>query len=74
MTGAVAWARANLFRDVRDTATTAVAGLVLAWIAYRALRFAVVTGRWEVVRDNLSLFLVGRYPSGDLWRVVVAVK
>ena len=70
---AVTWAKANLFRDARDTATTAVAGVVLAWITYRALRFAAVTGRWEVVRDNLSLFLVGRYPTDDLWRVVVAV-
>jgi len=70
---AVAWARTNLFRDRRDTATTVVAGAVLSWIAFRAVRFAAVTGRWEVVRDNLGLFLVGRYPADELWRVVVAV-
>lgn len=70
---AVTWARANLFRDRRDAITTVVAGAVVGWVVFRLLRFAIVTGRWDVVRDNLSLFLVGRYPVGDQWRVVVAL-
>lgn len=67
---AVAWARRNLFRTARDSATTVVAALVVGWAVYKAVRFVVSTGRWEVVRTNLSLFLVGRYPADDLWRVV----
>lgn len=67
------WARENLFRNRRDAVTTLVAGLIVGWAAFRALRFVLVTGRWEVVRTNLNLFLVGRYPRDDLWRVVVAV-
>jgi general L-amino acid transport system permease protein len=73
MTSAAAWARGHLFRDRRDTAITVAAGIVVAWVVYRAVRFVAVTGRWQVVRANLSLFLVGRYPRADLWRVVVAV-
>ncbi|HVM55336.1 MAG TPA: amino acid ABC transporter permease [Acidimicrobiales bacterium] len=68
---AVAWARSNLFRNRRDAVTTIVAGLIVGWVLYRTARFVVVTGRWEVVRTNLTLFLVGRYPNGDQWRVAV---
>ncbi|HEX4812748.1 MAG TPA: amino acid ABC transporter permease, partial [Nonomuraea sp.] len=70
---AATWARTQLFRDRRDTVTTVVAGAVVGWVLYRLLRFVLVTGRWEVVRDNLSLFLVGRYPVDDQWRVVLAL-
>ncbi len=70
---AVAWARTNLFRNRRDSVTTVVAGAVLGWGLFRVARFALVTGRWDVVRENLTLFLVGRYPTDHLWRVVVAL-
>jgi general L-amino acid transport system permease protein len=67
---AVTWARRSLFRNAQDSAVTVVAGVVVGWAAYRAIRFVVATGRWEIVRTNLTLFMVGRYPPGDLWRVV----
>ena len=70
---ATTWAREHLFRNRRDSITTVVAGLVVGWVVFRVVRFALVTGRWEVVRTNLTLFLVGRYPTGELWRVVVAL-
>lgn len=71
--GPGAWLRANLFRNRRDAVVTVLSGAVVLWVVYRAVRFVVATARWEVVRDNLGLFLVGRYPRDDLWRVVVAV-
>jgi general L-amino acid transport system permease protein len=67
---AVAWARQNLFRNARDAATTVVAAVVVGWALFNALQFVFVTGRWDVVRTNLTLFLVGRYPADELWRVV----
>lgn len=67
------WARRNLFRDTRDTITTIVAGVVVGYVLYRTARFVAVSGRWDVVRVNLNLYLVGRYPRDDLWRVVVAL-
>ena len=70
---AVAWARTNLFRNRRDAVTSIVAGAVVGYVLLRVIRFVLVTGRWDVVRDNLSLFLVGRYPVDDQWRVVVAL-
>ena len=70
---AVKWARHHLFRNRRDSATTIVAAVVVGWAVFRAVRFVGFTGRWEIVEVNLTLFMVGRYPSGDLWRVVTLV-
>lgn len=67
------WVRRNLFRSVGDGIVTVLAGLVVAYIAYRLVRYVFVTGRWEIVRVNLRLFMVGRYPVDELWRVSVAV-
>jgi general L-amino acid transport system permease protein len=72
-TGPRDWARRNLFRSRWDTVVTVVAGLVVAYVAYRLIRFVFVTGRWDVVRVNLKLFMVGRYPSDQLWRVTVGL-
>ncbi len=40
---------------------------------FRLAQFVFVTGRWDIVRVNLTLFMVGRYPRDELWRVVVAL-
>ncbi len=67
------WARHNLFRSAFDAAVTVVSALVVGYIVYRLGRFVLVTGRWEIVRRNLTLFLVGRYPRDELWRPVTAL-
>ncbi len=67
------WVRHNLFRNRRDTIITIVTALVLAAIAFRTVRFVFFTGRWEIIRVNLGLYLYGRYPTDELWRVVTVV-
>ena len=37
------------------------------------LRYVLVTGRWEIVRVNLKLLLVGRFPDDELWKVSAAL-
>ena len=71
--GPADWVRRNLFRSVGDGIVTVVAGIVVLYVAYRGLRYLFVTARWEIVRVNLRLFLTGRYPVDELWRVSVAV-
>ena len=46
---------------------------VVLYAVYRAVRYVVATGRWEIVRVNLKLFMVGRYPNDELWRISVAI-
>jgi len=62
------WLRENLFNSWYNAALTLVFGAVLAWAIYASLRFVFVTGRWEVVRRNLTLLLVERFPRDQLWR------
>ena len=62
------WVRENLAQTPIDAALTIVFGLFLVWAAYRGLRFLLVTADWEIVRRNLRLFMVGQFPTDQLWR------
>lgn len=53
------WLRRNLFATPLSGVLTVTFGALLAYVAYRALRFAFVTGRWEFARANLQTFVVG---------------
>lgn len=67
------WIKENLFSNWYNSLLTLVFGLLLGYVVYRSLRFVLVTGRWEIVRANLTLFMVGRFPRGDLWRVAAGL-
>lgn len=67
------WARTNLFRSRLDSTVTLVAGVLVAYLTIRILRFVFVTGRWEVIRSNLTLFIVGGYDRDEMWRPAVAM-
>ncbi len=67
------WLRKNLFRSPVDGVVTVVVGVLILVAGYRFLRFVFVTGRWEIVRVNLSLYLTGSWPDDELWRLVVVV-
>jgi general L-amino acid transport system permease protein len=71
-TGPADWLRRNLFRSPLDTVVTVIATVVVGYIVYRLGRFVLVTGRWEIVRRNLSLFMYGRFPRDELWRLVLS--
>jgi len=71
--GPADWLRRNLFRSVGDTIVTVVAAVIVGYIVFRLGRFVLVSGRWTIVRRNLALFMVGRYPRDELWRVGTAV-
>ena len=64
--------RANLASTPWNAALTIVVGLAAAWVVFRLARWVFVTADWEVVRVNLRLFMVGRFPSDQLWRLWVA--
>jgi general L-amino acid transport system permease protein len=65
------WARKNLFNNWYNallTITFAVIGIV---VLYYVLQFIFVTGQWTVVRRNLTLFMMGRFPREEQWRLIV---
>jgi general L-amino acid transport system permease protein len=66
------WVRANLASTPWNAALTVVIGAAALWVVYRLARWVFVTAEWEIVRVNLRLFIVGRFPADELWRLWLA--
>ncbi len=66
------WVRENLFNTWYNGVLTVVFGVLAGWATVTAVRFVFFTGRWEVIRRNLALLLVERFPRDQLWRPWVA--
>ncbi|HEV7758296.1 MAG TPA: amino acid ABC transporter permease, partial [Acidimicrobiales bacterium] len=45
---------------------------LVAWLGFSLARWVIVTADWAIVRVNLRLFMVGRFPSDQLWRLWVS--
>ncbi|MGH3665908.1 MAG: hypothetical protein ACRDU8_07450, partial [Egibacteraceae bacterium] len=71
------WLRENLFSNWYNSLLTVVFGGLLGWVGYKALRYVFVSGRWEIVERNLTLYMLGRFPRNELDRswtaIVIAV-
>ena len=63
------WLRKNLFNNWYNSVLTVVLGIFILWASFMTLRFVFVTARWRPVTENLTLFMVGRFPRDELWRV-----
>jgi len=67
--GPRAWMRRNLFSSVLSSLVTIVLAVVIAVFALAFANWALNEARWGVVTENLRLFLIGRYPFDEAWRV-----
>ena len=67
------WVRKNLFNTWYNSLITVVLGLVVVWGAIRAFRFVFVTARWSPITENLTLFMMGRFPRDEQWRIIAQV-
>lgn len=65
------WLKRNLFGSFGDSLLTVFA----IWLTYAMLKPSLAWGfgeaKWQVIADSLKLFMVGRYPAEELWRVWV---
>lgn len=71
--GPIAWLRANLFSSVVSSILTIALSVGLIWLVLLIGGWALTAARWEVVTNNLRLFLVGQYPGEEVWRIWVAL-
>ncbi len=63
------WAHRNLFSSIPSSlATGLVAGLII-WLVITVGGWALGEARWDVVINNLRLFLVGQFPATEIWRL-----
>jgi general L-amino acid transport system permease protein len=66
------WVRTNLASTPFNAVLTVLIGVAVGWALYRLVRWVFVTADWTIVRVNLRLFMVGRFPADQLWRLWVA--
>jgi general L-amino acid transport system permease protein len=67
------WLRRNLFRSPLDGLLTVVFGALAIWLLYKSVSFVFITGRWEIIRVNLRLLMIGRFPESHVLRLAVTV-
>ena len=65
------WVKANLLNNWYNSIITVIFTLIAAFAGWKLLRFGFVTARWEPVRVNLELFMIGTYPREERMRIVV---
>jgi general L-amino acid transport system permease protein len=71
--GVVGWLRQNLFSGIVSSIFTIALAIAIGWVVLGLGTWAVTEARWEVITNNLRLFLVGRYPGEETWRIWVAM-
>jgi general L-amino acid transport system permease protein len=67
------WVRRNLFSNWWNTVLTVVTAAVVLFVTFRVIRFVFVSADWTVFKANLRVYLVGRFPVDQLWRVWTVV-
>ena len=67
------WVRRNLFSSWFNGILTVLAGALVVFVAFNLVRFVFVSADWTVFTVNLRVYMVGRFPVEELWRVWVVV-
>ena len=69
---ALRWVRENLFNNWYNSVLTVIFGALFIWVGFSLLRWVFFRAEWEIVRVNLTLFMVGRFPRDELARIWVS--
>jgi general L-amino acid transport system permease protein len=67
------WVRRNLFSSWLNGLLTVVSAALLAYLAFRLVRFVFVSADWSVLKANLRRYMIGRFPLEEAWRVWVSL-
>ena len=67
------WLRKNLFSNLGNSLLTLICGVVIYQVSSGFLAWAIASAKWEVISVNMPLFLVGRYPEDQYWRIWLVV-
>lgn len=66
---ALEWLENNLFNTWYNTILTVGIVCFLVWILAGFVTWAKTQAQWTVIPANISLFMVGRFPSDQYWRL-----
>jgi general L-amino acid transport system permease protein len=70
--GILGWLRHNLFSSLPSSIATVIVGAALVLATWLLADWVLFSARWGVITDNMRLFLVGLYPTEQIWRVWLA--
>lgn len=63
------WIHRNLFSSTFNSVLTVISAAVVVWVLIQLFQFVFVSGDWSVLKANLRVYMVGRFPVDELWRV-----
>ncbi|HSF83197.1 MAG TPA: amino acid ABC transporter permease [Anaerolineales bacterium] len=63
------WLRKNLFNSWPNIIISIGSLVVIVYTITGLANWALNTANWQVIPTNLRLFLVGQYPTSQLWRI-----
>jgi general L-amino acid transport system permease protein len=67
------WIRRNLFSTWFNGILTLLSCALVLFLGFYILRFVFVSADWSVFRANLRVYMVGRFPLEEIWRVWAVV-
>jgi general L-amino acid transport system permease protein len=62
------WVKDNLFNNIMNSVITVVLGVLVVFLLVQGFGW-IANEEWEIVRVNLRNFMVGQFPSDELWRL-----
>lgn len=71
--GPLGWMRKNLFSNWFNSLLTIISLWLVIQITAGMFTF-IVNANWKVVTVNLRLFMVGRYPIEEVWRIMTSLS
>jgi general L-amino acid transport system permease protein len=63
------WVRKNLFPNPWSGILTVGLAALAVWVAGTAVSFVFVDADWTVLKRNLRVYMTGRFPLDEMWRV-----
>lgn len=67
--GLLGWLKKNLFGTWYDVLLTVGAVAFISGVSYGVIKWALSSAEWGVVTTNIKVFMVGRYPYSEIWRI-----
>jgi general L-amino acid transport system permease protein len=67
------WLRKNLFNNWYNSILTVVCLIVIIQVIKNLGFWVIYQANWQVVKVNLPLFLVGRFPQDLFWRIWIVL-
>jgi general L-amino acid transport system permease protein len=71
--GVIGWLKKNLFSTWYNVLLTILAGAFVFFALRGVVTWVFRDAKWDVVTTNIKVFLIGRYPIEEAWRVLTCV-